>query len=76
MIKKAIILAGGSWTRLRSTALSVNKKLIPIYDKPLIYYLLSLMVLVRIKNFLIIINKGEKKLLIISESLFSNEKKI
>ena len=76
MIKKAIILAGGSGTILRSNALSVNKNLIPIYDKPLIYYLLSLMVLVRIKNFLIIINKGEKKLLIISESLFFNEKKI
>lgn len=60
MIKKAIILAGGSGTILRSNALSVNKNLIPIYDKPLIYYLLSLMVLVGINNFLIIINKGEK----------------
>ena len=62
MIKKAIILAGGLGSRLRPTTLSINKHLIPIYDKPLIYYPLSLMMLIGIKDFLLIINKDEKKL--------------
>jgi len=75
MIKKAIILVGRFWIRLRPTTILVNKHLIPIYDKPIIYYPLSIMMLFRIINFLIIVNKVEKKLLIISKSLVFNEKK-
>ena len=64
---KAILLAGGTGSRMRPTTIAINKHLLPVYNKPMIYYSLSVLLLLKFKEIIIICDPGSinlyKKLL-------------
>ena len=70
---KGIVLAGGTGSRLNPLTKSTNKHLLPIFDKPLIFYPLSILMLAKIKDILIIVKKED---LVRYESLFGNGERL
>ena len=73
MINKAIIMAGGSGTRLKPLTNYLNKHLLPVYNKPMIFYPLSLLIYAKVKEILIICNQEDLKTF--RKILFSYQKK-
>ncbi len=73
MINKAIIMAGGSGTRLKPLTNYLNKHLLPVYNKPMIFYPLSLLIYAKVKEILIICNQEDLKTF--RKILFSFQKK-
>lgn len=61
MISKAIILAGGKGTRIGPGSLSISKHLIQVYDKPMIFYIISFLIKIGIRNLIIVVNPGDEK---------------
>ena len=68
---KAILLAGGTGTRLRPTTLGINKHLLPVYNKPMIYYSLSVLMLCKFREVILICDTDSKK---IYQKIFSDGK--
>ena len=59
---KAILLAGGTGTRLRPTTLGINKHLMPVYNKPMIYYSLAVLMLCKFREVILICDPDSEKI--------------